>query len=363
MLRPLVLSVSLVAAASAAADPTPLSGDALNELVAGSSVVIDAPMGFKLPIRHGEDGTLSGEAGSLSFYLGSPSDTGKWWVAQDRLCYKWSKWFDGERRCMKIRHEGARIFWEKEDGETGTGTVTQRAQRPPPAPSAVAARQSTPPTATTSRSAAPQSQPSAAAVAAPKAAARPATPPPSNATAQPPALAAVQPPRPAAPAKPAIQGATASAAAPAKASGPWKAAAAPQTGAGATAVSARPPSPSALVQAGLSPDPGRLLPTAAARPPLPGMMSVRGPRYRVVSVEDSDVLNIRSGPSAEHPTVGAIPPQGRGVALVGQCLAEWCPIRHAGRSGWVHSYYLAADPAEGGWVARGTPRLPPPAKP
>jgi uncharacterized protein YraI len=66
--------------------------------------------------------------------------------------------------------------------------------------------------------------------------------------------------------------------------------------------------------------------------------------YRVVGVEYDDVLNIRSGPSVRYPVVGAIPPGGRGVRLVGHCQG-WCPISYNGAYGWVNGYYLAAEPA------------------
>ena len=91
-----VLASTAASAASvagpAAADWTPVPGRILKELVAGSTVVIDAPMGFKLPVRHAEDGTLHGEAGGLAFYLGSATDSGRWWVERERLCYRWARW-------------------------------------------------------------------------------------------------------------------------------------------------------------------------------------------------------------------------------------------------------------------------------
>ena len=65
--------------------------------------------------------------------------------------------------------------------------------------------------------------------------------------------------------------------------------------------------------------------------------------FRVAGVDDSDTLNVRSGPSQYHPQVAAIPPRGRGVEITGACRDLWCPIRRGRVSGWVNSYYLAAD--------------------
>lgn len=73
--------------------------------------------------------------------------------------------------------------------------------------------------------------------------------------------------------------------------------------------------------------------------------------YRVVAVEQDDVLNIRAGPSAGYPIVGEIPPSGRGVRLTGPCRS-WCPISYNGASGWVNARYLAIEPAVAPFVER-----------
>jgi len=75
------------------------------------------------------------------------------------------------------------------------------------------------------------------------------------------------------------------------------------------------------------------------------------PSFRVAGVEAYDVLNIRSGPSTGHGVVGAIPPNGRGVKIIGACVQYWCPINHRGTNGWVNRIYLAEEmPAPGSAV-------------
>ena len=66
--------------------------------------------------------------------------------------------------------------------------------------------------------------------------------------------------------------------------------------------------------------------------------------YRVVLVAPGDVLNLRSGPSAAYAVVGAIPPGGRGVRLVGHCQA-WCRVSYNGTLGWANPAYLTPEPA------------------
>jgi hypothetical protein len=76
------------------------------------------------------------------------------------------------------------------------------------------------------------------------------------------------------------------------------------------------------------------------------------PTFRVTRVAVDDALIIRSGPSELHPSVGFIPPDGRGVLIVGVCHDAWCPVRHRRSIGWVNRYYLADDSAASSAEAR-----------
>lgn len=66
--------------------------------------------------------------------------------------------------------------------------------------------------------------------------------------------------------------------------------------------------------------------------------------YRVVNVAADDVLNVRSGPSANLAIVGTIPSNGHGVRMVGSCSGQWCEINYHGTAGWVNRQYLASEP-------------------
>jgi hypothetical protein len=76
---------SVLWAGAAVAEPQPMSGKSLSEIVPGASVQIDTPLGTKLPIKFTSNGTISGEAGGLAWFLGSATDRGRWWVADDKL--------------------------------------------------------------------------------------------------------------------------------------------------------------------------------------------------------------------------------------------------------------------------------------
>ena len=119
----------------ALAQPVLLSGEALRDAVSGGTVEIDTPIGTTVPVKVGTDGSLNGEAGSVAFILGSSHDQGRWWIENGQLCQRWSTWFHGDKRCLRIVRDGNRIAWERDDGETGTATLYPK----PPAVAVVAA--------------------------------------------------------------------------------------------------------------------------------------------------------------------------------------------------------------------------------
>jgi hypothetical protein len=65
------------------------------------------------------------------------------------------------------------------------------------------------------------------------------------------------------------------------------------------------------------------------------------PMFMVVNVRSDDVLNIRSGPSADHDIVGAAAPGSRDVVATGPCQAAWCPVEHKSIQGWVNRAFIA----------------------
>ena len=69
---------------------------------------------------------------------GAATDRGRWWVAGDELCHKWSRWFSSEPQCIRLRKEGRLIRWRTQDGNTGTAMITV------PAPSQLAVASASP---------------------------------------------------------------------------------------------------------------------------------------------------------------------------------------------------------------------------
>lgn len=89
-----------------------------------------------------------------------------------------------------------------------------------------------------------------------------------------------------------------------------------------------------------------LLPNAARATSGPGC-------FQVINVPNWDVLNMRSGPSANNPIVDRLPPGRHGIiSQSGPCIpynaslgARWCPVSHYNgdktSSGWVKRRFVA----------------------
>jgi hypothetical protein len=282
----------LLLATDVQAGSSALSGDEIKQMVAGAIFEVDTPLGTKLPISYAEDGRMSAEAGTLAYLLGSPTDSGNWWISGHRLCQKWRRWFDGAVHCLRLSQDGARIFWRRDDGETGTASIASRSEPQ------LAARET------------PRQQP--ARVNEARAFVAPSLP----------ARAAAAPPIPTA-SEVADEAPIAQRPLEARPAEPPKALAEPRS-----SLATAPPLAKRPVLARAS---------AAIPPPVP-----RWPAsFRVAGVDLDDVLNVRNGPSPEHDVIGSILPDAAGIKIVGPCVSAWCPIQHRSLSGWVNSFYLS----------------------
>src|SRR5262245_15501827 len=281
----------LVLATDARAGSVALSGDEIKQMVAGAVFEVDTPLGTKLPIAYAEDGRMSAEAGALAHLLGSPSDSGTWWISGPRLCQQWRRWFDGAVHCLRLSRDGARILWRRDDGESGSASIASRSERrlalqEPPrqqAPRALEAR----------------------AFVAPPVLGRPAAGPLSAKPEVADEPQVVEEPREPEPVE------------------------VPKASAEPRSPPTTAPSPAKRSATGSA--------SAAVQPSVPRVP----PSFRVAGVDLDDVLNVRNGPSAEHDVIGSILPDAGGIKIIGPCVSAWCPIQHRGITGWVNSLYLS----------------------
>lgn len=318
----IVVFAGMMASGTALAEPVQLANEAIKTAVDGATVEIDTPLGSTVPMRFATDGTVSGEAGKVAFYLGAERDHGKWWVARNQLCQRWTVWFKGEISCLRIKRDGQKIAWQRTDGEEGTATLIPKAAVEPPVKAQrsalggpVATQPGAPSSSVASTPAAASSPTFAVASIAAAPEARAATAPATRGQPMPPP--ATEEPAPAR--------------------------AMPQTS-----------RPSSVVQN---------KPKAAASRRVALLSTPAGPSFWVNGVARDDVLNMRGEPSSEADVVGEIPPDGRGVRIIGDCHDMWCLVSFGGVKGWVNRSYLmyelpnaaaAADRNAAGPRARGS---------
>jgi hypothetical protein len=100
-----------------------LGEENLKAMVAGKTVHLETPLGVAIPITFHGNGLMSGKAGVLEYFLGAQVDRGRWWVRDGKLCQKWFKWLDAQPSCMRLKQDGDKIIWRRDDGLSGTATI------------------------------------------------------------------------------------------------------------------------------------------------------------------------------------------------------------------------------------------------
>ena len=122
----LALGASLADAAPAAATKSAsLSGVELRKTVSGKTVYLNIS-GFELPIRYSPGGAMTGSMSTVAAALArgdGASDRGKWWIAGDQLCQRWTSWMDGKSHCYQLTLKGASVRWLRNDGRSGTARI------------------------------------------------------------------------------------------------------------------------------------------------------------------------------------------------------------------------------------------------
>ena len=103
-----------------------LPGEEIKKLVNGKRVFLSVPLGGEFPLRYNTNGVVagSGDGVGLGRFM-QPSDAGRWWVADNKLCQQWKSWYDGKTFCFTITKTGPNtIAWKRDDGYAGTARIT-----------------------------------------------------------------------------------------------------------------------------------------------------------------------------------------------------------------------------------------------
>jgi hypothetical protein len=97
----------------------------IREKVTGKRIYLAAPFGGEFPLFYRQDGRVdgTGEAVGLGRFV-RPTDSGRWWIAGNRLCQRWQTWYDGKQMCFELEYLGNnRIRWNQDNGDTGLARI------------------------------------------------------------------------------------------------------------------------------------------------------------------------------------------------------------------------------------------------
>ena len=278
----------VLSAISASSEPRPIKGETIKSLISGGTIHLDTPLGTTLPLNFMPDGSVNGSSVVLAFYLGSTTDRGQWWIDGNKLCTKFTRWFDREKSCLTIRPEGRKYAWTKDNGETGTASIISNTQKLYGTASALGGSSA----ASMVRNAEERAEQVVHG-------------------ASKPVQLAVLPVKPQQLPKPKI--------APVIKDDPnaWL--------------------PMSAVRAAVKPTPVKIALVAPPSKPYPA------PTYKVARVNANDVLNMRNAPAGEASVTSSIPSNARGLVMRGICQAEWCPVGFGQLYGWVNRQFIELE--------------------
>jgi hypothetical protein len=93
--------------------------------IIGGTVYVATPLGGELPLNYHTSGQVdgAGKAIGLGRFVKS-SDSGKWWIKDDRLCQQFQTWFDGAPVCFELERTGDhRVRWTRDNGRKGMARI------------------------------------------------------------------------------------------------------------------------------------------------------------------------------------------------------------------------------------------------
>lgn len=102
-----------------------LSGPELDKTVSGRQIFLATPLGGEFPLNYRANGQVdgSGDAVGLGKFM-QPKDSGRWWVQGEKLCQKWTNWYDGKVFCFTLRRTSpTQLAWKRDDGLEGTARI------------------------------------------------------------------------------------------------------------------------------------------------------------------------------------------------------------------------------------------------
>lgn len=127
MHRQIAVAAIALAATATVAEARQLNAEEIRAAVEGKRIYLAVPLGGEFPMNYRAGGRVdaSGEAVGLG-RIARPTDSGRWWIDGNRLCQKWTTWYDGKPFCFVLSAAGeGRLAWVRDDGLKGVARVAR----------------------------------------------------------------------------------------------------------------------------------------------------------------------------------------------------------------------------------------------
>ncbi len=97
----------------------------------GKRIYLSIPVGGEFPLNYYVDQVIDGNGQTTGLgFLFKQTDSGTWWVEQNKMCQKWSSWYDNKPFCFKLKRiDHNSLYWIRDDGLEGTARIGETVSR------------------------------------------------------------------------------------------------------------------------------------------------------------------------------------------------------------------------------------------
>lgn len=124
------MRATFLISAALAAFPFAAAASELNDAdirarIIGRTIYLAAPLGGEFPLNYRPNGVVDGNGEAVGLgRLAKPSDKGRWWVRDGRLCQRFESWYNGKAMCFVLTNAApGKVGWLRDDGERGVARI------------------------------------------------------------------------------------------------------------------------------------------------------------------------------------------------------------------------------------------------
>ena len=108
-----------------------LNNNQITTTLRGKRIYLSIPIGGEFPLNYYVDQVIDGNGQTTGLgFLFKQTDSGTWWVEQNKMCQKWTSWYDSKPFCFKLKRiDQNSLYWIRDDGLEGTARIGETVSR------------------------------------------------------------------------------------------------------------------------------------------------------------------------------------------------------------------------------------------